>query len=110
MAKVDVVRAIPDSAVALAFKKLGSKAPWPGWATIDTTTDERWKTHRTPFKKAFLEATGVEVHQLVTTLRRVAPTGMTSPELRRAISALLADLSSGAHRSQTEDLRVLPTQ
>lgn len=108
MAKVDIVRAIPDAAMELAVRELGLRS-WPGWPALDADIEQRWQQKKIVFKDAFEELVDAQVDQVVGLLKRQEDTKFpfTSPELMRITHALVADLSAGAYRTAGEGLGVL---
>lgn len=106
MSKVDILRTVPDEAMARAFEH-SSWGTWPKWSFVDAAMEDRHRHGRpASFKDDFRGATGVEVHRVVDTLRRLKLSGLRSPDLDRVANTLLADLSSGRYRNG-ERLRYL---
>jgi energy-coupling factor transporter ATP-binding protein EcfA2 len=107
MAKVDILRTIPDVAMAAAFEELKHASPWAGWEQVAEAIDQQRAEKRLPFKDAFFSVTGIKIDRVAAILRRLSFTGATSPELMRVTNSLLADISSGRYRTADEGLRVL---
>ena len=87
-AKLDIVRAIPESEITWAVAQVGG-APFPGWAELDRAAESRWRADQTKFKDAFAAETGVSVERVIATLLAAKREKMRSPELHGLLAAML---------------------